>query len=48
MNIILVFLGFIIAFVIVICYEYKIRNISTKLKNNVHFYVSCEKTIVVK
>ena len=40
MNILLVFPGFIIAFIIVLCYEYKIRNLSAKPKNNVHFYVA--------
>lgn len=43
MNILLVFPGFIIAFIIVFCYEYKIRNLSTKSKNNVHFYVARDK-----
>ena len=40
MNILLVFPGFIVAFIIVLCYEYKIRNLSAKPKNNVHFYVA--------
>lgn len=39
MNILLIFPGFIIAFIIVLCYERKIRNIS-KSKNKVHFYVA--------
>lgn len=39
MNLFLIFPGFIIAFIIVLCYERKIRNISVKLKNKVHFYV---------
>lgn len=43
MNILLVFPGFIIAFIIVFCYEYKIRNLSAKPKNNVHFYVARDK-----
>ena len=43
MNILLLFPGFIIAFVIVLCYEYKIRNLSVKPKNNVHFYVARDK-----
>lgn len=38
MNILLVFPGFIIAFVIVFYYEYKIKRI--KPKNKVHFYVA--------
>lgn len=40
MNILLISLSFIIAFVIIVCYEYKIRNLSVKPKNNVHFYVA--------
>lgn len=43
MNILLIFSGFIVAFIIVFCYEYKIRNISEKPKNNVHFYVARDK-----
>ena len=43
MNILLIFLCFIIAFVIVLCYERKIRNLSVKPKNNVHFYVARDK-----
>ena len=43
MNILLVFPGFIVAFVIVLYYERKIRNISVKPKNNVHFYVARDK-----
>ena len=43
MNILLIFLCFIIAFVIVLCYECKIRNLSIKPKNNVHFYVARDK-----
>ena len=43
MNILLLFPGFIIAFVIVLCYERKIRNLSVKPKNNVHFYVARDK-----
>ena len=43
MNILLIFPGFIIAFIIVFCYEYKIRNLSIKPKNNVHFYVARDK-----
>lgn len=43
MNILLVLPGFIIAFIIVLCDEYKIRNLSAKPKNNVHFYVARDK-----
>ena len=41
MNILLLFIGFIIAFVIVFYYERKIRR--TEPKNKVHFYVAREK-----
>ena len=44
MNILLIFLCFIIVFIIVFYYEHKIRNLSIKPKNNVHFYVTCEVT----
>ena len=43
MNLFLIFPGFIIAFIIVLYYERKIRNISVKLKNKVHFYVARNK-----
>lgn len=50
MNILLVFPGFIIAFIIVLYYERKIRNLSAKIrnlsakpKNKVHFYVARDK-----
>lgn len=39
----LVFLMLIIIFVIVFYYEHKIRNLSAKSKNNVHFYVARDK-----
>lgn len=39
MNILLIFPGFIVALIIVLCYECKIRNISVT-KNKVHFYVA--------
>lgn len=41
MNILLISLGFILAFIIVLCYEYKIRR--TKPRNKVHFYVARDK-----
>ena len=41
MNILLVFPGFIIAFVIVLYYEHKIRR--TEPRNKVHFYVARDK-----
>ena len=40
MNILLIFPGFVIAFIIVLYYERKIRNLSKNHKNNVHFYVA--------
>ena len=43
MNILLIFTGFIVAFIIVFCYEHKIRNLSVKPKNKVHFYVARDK-----
>ena len=43
MNILLVLTCFIIAFTIVFYYERKIKNLSLKLKNNVHFYVARDK-----
>ena len=43
MNILLIFPGFIIAFIIVLYYKRKIRNLSSKTNNNVHFYVARDK-----
>ena len=43
MNILLIFPGFIIAFIIVLYYERKIRNLSKNPRNNVHFYVARDK-----
>lgn len=46
MNILLIFPGFIVAFIIVFCYEYKIKSLSTKQKelvNRAHFYVAIDK-----
>lgn len=40
MDILLIFPGFIVAFIIVLCYEYKIRNLSAQLRNKVRFYVA--------
>ena len=39
MNILLIFTGFIVAFIIVFCYERKIR----RMRNKVHFYVARDK-----
>ena len=41
MNILLVFPGFIVAFIIFYHYKYKIRQI--ELKNKIHFYVARER-----
>ena len=43
MNILLIFPGFIIAFIIFLYYERKIRNLSKNPKNKVHFYVARDK-----
>ena len=43
MNILLVFLMLIIIFIIVFYYKHKIRNLSAKPKNNVHFYIARDK-----
>lgn len=43
MNILLIFPGFIIAFIIVFCYEYKIRQFRAESRNRVHFYVARDK-----
>lgn len=39
MNILLISLVFVLAFIIVPCYKSEIRNLSEKPKNNVHFYI---------
>ena len=43
MNILLVFLILIIMFIIVFYYKHKIKNLSAKSKNNVHFYIARDK-----
>ena len=43
MNILLAFTGFIVAFIIVIYYERKVRILSENPKNNVRFYVARDK-----
>lgn len=43
MNILLIFPGFILAFIIVFCYEYKIRQFRVESRNRVHFYVARDK-----
>ena len=47
MNILLLFLWFIVALIIVLCYEYKIRNLSAQLRNKVRFYVGRDKNGVL-
>ena len=44
MNILLIFPGFIVAFIIILYYERKLGNMSVKTKNNVHFYVARDKS----
>lgn len=43
MNILLLFPGFIIAFIVVLCYECKIKR--TEPRSKVHFYVTCENVL---
>lgn len=43
MNILLALSGFIIAFILIFCYEYRIRLIKTEPRNKVHFYVARDK-----
>lgn len=43
MNILLIFPGFILAFIVVLCYEYTIKNLYKTLKNDVHFYMARDK-----
>ena len=43
MNILLIFPGFIIAFIIVLYYEYKIRQFRAESRNRAHFYVARDK-----
>lgn len=40
MNILLIFPGFIVAFIILFCYEYKIKLLKIESINKVHFYVA--------
>lgn len=39
MNFLLLFPGFIVALIIILLYEFKIRKLSKSSKNKVHFYV---------
>lgn len=43
MDILAALPGFILAFILIFCYEYRIKLIKTKPKNNVHFYVARDK-----
>lgn len=43
MNLLLILPGFIYAFIIVLYYERKVRNMSAKTNKNVHFYVARDK-----
>ena len=40
MSILLALTGFILAFILIFYYEYRIKLIKTKLRNRVHFYVA--------
>ena len=43
MDILAVLSGFIIAFILIFCYEYDIKLIKNKPRNRVHFYVARDK-----
>lgn len=43
MNLLLLFPGFIVAFILIFCYEYRIKQIKNKPRNRVHFYVARDK-----
>ena len=43
MSILAALPGFALAFILIFCYEYRIKLIKTKPKNNVHFYVARDK-----
>ena len=43
MDILAVLTGFIIAFILIFCYEYDIKLIKNKPRNRVHFYVARDK-----
>lgn len=43
MSILAALPGFALAFILISCYEYRIKLIKTKPKNNVHFYVARDK-----
>ena len=43
MSILAALPGFALAFILIFCYEYRIKLIKTKPKNNIHFYVARDK-----
>ena len=43
MSILLVLIGFILAFILIFYYEYRIKLIKNKPRNRVHFYVARDK-----
>ena len=43
MNILLVLTEFILVFIIIFCYEYRIKLIKNKPRNRIHFYVARDK-----
>ena len=43
MDILAALPGFILTFILIFCYEYRIKLIKTKLRNRVHFYVARDK-----
>lgn len=44
MDILAALPGFALAFILIFCYEYRIKLIKIKPKNNVHFYVARDNT----
>ena len=43
MSILSVLPGFVLAFILIFCYEYRIKLIKIKPKNKVHFYIARDK-----
>ena len=43
MDILLIFPGFIVAFIVALYYEHKIKNLSVKTNNKVHAYIARDK-----
>ena len=48
MDILAALPGFILAFILIFCYEYRIKLIKNKPRNRVHFYVARDKKSVQK